>query len=65
MADPYQRGTDADWAHAEAEELRHQLKRRTNQLWFERLLNFLLIVALGWVIFRFLHSHKLEELWKL
>jgi len=65
MADPYQRGSDADWASAEAEELRHQLKRRTNQLWFERLVNLILVVALGWVVFKFLKDHKLDELWKL
>jgi uncharacterized membrane protein len=64
MPDPYQRGSDEDWAKAEADELRHQLRQRDRRLAWERLLNFVLAALLGWVLFRFLQSHALSELWK-
>ena len=65
MPDPYQRGSDVGWAKIEADELAHQLKRRTNQLYLERLLTMIVVAALGWVVFKYLQDHKLEELWKL
>jgi hypothetical protein len=64
MPDPYQRGTDEDWAKAEADELRHQLRQRDRRLARERFLSLLLAAALGWVLFRFLQSHPVSDLWQ-
>jgi len=54
MPDPYQRGSDQDWAKAEAEELHYQLKRRDRHVNLLRMYNGLLWAALIWVLVKFL-----------
>jgi hypothetical protein len=63
MADEYQRGSDSEWAKAEADELRHQLQRRERQLGRERLLTLMLLAALGWVLWKYTRGQPLETLW--
>jgi len=65
MPDEYQRGSDNDWAKAEADELRHQLQGRERQLGRERLLTLMLLAALGWVLWKYTRAQPLETLWTL
>ncbi len=63
MADPYQRGSDADWMQAANDELAHIIKKRDRQIALLRLIAILLFLVLGWVLFKYSQKANLRELW--
>jgi hypothetical protein len=65
MSDPYQLGSDLEWAKHTNEELTHLVKKRNAELNRLRFFCLVLILALGWVIYRFSRTRPLEELWSI
>jgi hypothetical protein len=63
MADEYQRGTDAQWLEHSNHELKQLVKKRDRTIALLKLGMILLLVALGWVVFRFSQRANIQELW--
>ncbi len=64
MPDPYQQGSDDDWLRHSNEELARLIKNRDRQIRWLRLLCFLLLIILGWTIYKFILKAPIQELWK-
>ena len=64
MADEYQRGEDMEWLKHSNEELAKLVKKRASQNARLRLLCVLLLVALGWVVFKYQQKFPIESLWR-
>lgn len=64
MKNDYQLGSDGDWLKYSNEELARIIKQRDRKIGWLRFLNFLLIIALAWVVYQFTRKGSLEELWK-
>ena len=56
MSDDYQIGSSEEWLKHSNEELARLLKKRARQMHWLRLFAFVLLLALGWVVFKFLHA---------
>lgn len=65
MADEYQRGTDEQWLEHSNRELSGIVKKRDRTIGWLRLCIVLLIIALGWVTFKFTRHAPIQELWSL
>ena len=63
MADEYQRGSDADWLKHSNQELTRAVKRRDQTIALLKFCLTLLVVVLGWVVFRFSQHANIQELW--
>jgi hypothetical protein len=64
MADEYQRGSENEWLKHSNDELAHLVKKRDRQLQRARSFSVLLLLALGWVLFRYRQQLPLESLWR-
>ncbi len=56
MKDNYQIGSSEEWLKHSNEELARMLKKRERQMRWLRLLVIVLLLALGWVVFKLLHA---------
>ena len=63
MSDPYQLGSDLEWTKHANDELQREVKKKNRQLARLRLLCFLLLLASGWVIYRYSQVQPVEQLW--
>jgi hypothetical protein len=63
MSDSYQLGSDIEWLKHTNDEMARLVKKRNGQLGRCRGLCFLLLLALGWVVYKFQLRFPLEELW--
>ena len=63
MADEYQRGTDKQWLEHSNQELAGIVKKRERTIGLLKYLLVILIVALGWVVFKFTRHAPIQELW--
>ena len=63
MADEYQRGTDKQWLEHSNQELAGIVKKRERTIGLLQYLIVILIVALGWVVFKFTRHAPVQELW--
>jgi hypothetical protein len=63
MADEYQFGSDQEWLVHSNKELADTLKKRNRQIARLRLLLTIMIVALGFVAWRFHQRIGITELW--
>jgi len=63
MSDPYQLGSDIEWLKHTNDEMARLVKKRNGQLARVRGLCFLLLLALGWVVYKYQLRLPLEELW--
>ena len=64
MPDPYQQGSDEDWLHHSNDELARMVKNRDRQIRLLRLLSLVLLIGLGWVVYRYTQKIPIQELWK-
>jgi uncharacterized protein HemX len=64
MPDEYQRGSDVEWLEHSNEELAREVKKRGRQTGRARCVALVLLLALGWVVFKFLQQHPVQELWR-
>lgn len=64
MSDEYQRGSDVEWLKHSNEELARELKKRGRQRERARFMSTVLLLALAWVVFKFLQKHPVQELWR-
>ncbi len=65
MSDNYQIGSDLEWLKHSNQELSRLVKKRQRQLAGWRGFSLLLLLALGWVLYKFLQKFPLEELLRL
>ncbi len=63
MADEYQRGTDEQWLEQSNQELSFIVKKRERTISLLKYLLVILIVALGWTVFKFSRHAPIQELW--
>ncbi|MCD6049717.1 MAG: hypothetical protein K0Q55_1120 [Verrucomicrobia bacterium] len=63
MADEYQRGTDEQWLEHSNQELSVIVKKRERTIGLLKYLLVILIVALGWTVFKFSRHAPIRELW--
>ena len=64
MKNDYQLGSDDDWLKHSNEELALMVKKRDRKIRGLKMLIAVLLLALGWILFRFLQKHSPEELWR-
>lgn len=64
MSDPYQSGSDIDWLRHTNDELNRTVRKRNGQLGRLRLYCFLLLLASGWVVYKYSKVRPLETLWQ-
>jgi hypothetical protein len=64
MKNEHQLGSDQDWLQYSNEELARIIKKRDRRIAFLRFLLLLLLIALGWVVYKFTQKGAIEELWK-
>lgn len=63
MADQYQRGSDDQWLEHSNQELSTVVKKRDRTIGLLKLCIVILVVVLGWVVFKFTRHAPLQELW--
>ena len=64
MKNDYQLGSDEDWLKHSNEELAQMVKKRDRKIRRLKFLIAVLLLALGWILFKFLQKHPPEELWR-
>ena len=64
MKNDYQLGSDEDWLKHSNEELAQMVKKRDRRIRGLKSLIAVLLLALGWILFKFLQQHPLEGLWR-
>ena len=65
MKHDYQIGSDVEWLKHSNEEMARLVKKRQRQLWLWKFLAFVLLIALGWVVFKYMHKYPLSDLWRV
>ncbi|MBM3835603.1 MAG: hypothetical protein FJ403_20500 [Verrucomicrobia bacterium] len=65
MKNDYQLGSDDDWLKYSNEELARLIKKRDRKIGLLRFLIFLLLLLLGWVVYKYSQKGALEELWNV
>ena len=63
MKENYQIGSDVEWLKHSNEELARLARKRQRAAACWRFFSFLLLVALGWVVWKYTRKHPLAELW--
>lgn len=61
----YQLGSDEDWLKISNDELGKLVKKRNRQLSLWRTLAFLLMILLGWVVYKYSQVQAIPTLWQL
>lgn len=65
MPDDYQRGSDIEWLKHSNDELSRLSQKLGRQAARWRAFAFILLLAGGWVVYRYSLKAPLEELWQL
>jgi hypothetical protein len=65
MADDYQRGSDIEWLKHSNEELGRIAQKRARQAQRWQLIALLLLLVIGWLVYRYSQKAPVRELWQL
>jgi hypothetical protein len=64
MHEDRQKGSDAEWLQHSNDELARMVRARNRRIRWLRFVNFLLLLALAWLVYKFSRKAPLEELWR-
>lgn len=65
MPEDYQRGSDIEWLKHSNDELARLAQKRARQAQRWQMLALLLVLVVGWVVYRYAQKAPVRELWQL
>ena len=65
MPEDYQRGSDIEWLKHSNDELARLAQKRARQAQRWQMIALLLVLAVGWVVYRYAQKAPVRELWQL
>lgn len=65
MPDDYQRGADIEWLKHSNDELARLAQKRARQTQRWQMIAALLVLIIGWVVYRYAQKAPVRELWQL
>lgn len=64
MPDEYQRGSDVEWLKHSNEELARVAQKHARQARRWRAISLLLLLLVGWVVYRYSQKAPVRDLWR-